>query len=92
MPWALVPRLAKRRGVTNNFLQGKKKKHIFVQPAMVEDSVVGRKVFGKHSPLTACFHHVHDSVHYLPKRVFSLAMLRIQDNFSNLPLFISEVS
>ena len=38
------------------------------------------------------FDYVHDSIHSVPKRVFSFAMLRIQDNFSNLPLFISEVS
>ena len=36
--------------------------------------------------------YVHDSIHSVPKRVFSFAMLRIQDNFGNLPLFISEVS
>ena len=38
------------------------------------------------------FDYVHDSIHSVPKRVFSFAMLRIQDNFGNLPLFISEVS
>ena len=59
---------------------------------LLEDGVVGRKVLGKHSPLTACFHHIHDCIHNLPKRVFSLPLLRIQDNFCNLPLFISEVS
>ena len=38
-----------------------------------------------------CFHQIHDSIHNLPKRVFSLLLLRIQDNFSNLPLFIRKV-
>ena len=37
------------------------------------------------------FDYVHDSIHSVPKRVFSFAMLRIQDNFGNLPLFISVV-
>ncbi len=68
--------------------------HPFQLPLVevVEDRVVGRKVLGKHSPLTACFHHIHDCIHDLPKWVFSLPMLRIQDNYSNLLLFISEVS
>ena len=38
------------------------------------------------------FDYVHDSIHSVPKRVFSFALLRIQDNFGNLLLFISEVS
>lgn len=59
---------------------------------VVEDGVVGRKVSREHSPLAPRFDYVHDSIHNVPERVFSFAMLRIQNNFSNLPLFISEVS
>ena len=59
---------------------------------VVEDGVVGRKVPREHTPLAPCFDDVHDSIHNVPERVFSFAMLRIQDIFSNLPLFISKVS
>ena len=56
------------------------------------DGVEGRKVPREHTPLAPRFDYVHDSIHNVPERVLSFAMLRIQDNFSNLPLFISEVS
>ena len=59
---------------------------------VVEDGVKGREVPREHTPLAPRFDYVHDSIHNVPKRVFSFAMLRIQGNFSNLPLFISEVS
>lgn len=59
---------------------------------VVEDGVVGRKVPREHTPLAPCFDDVHDSIHNVPERVFSFAMLRIQDIFSNLSLFISKVS
>ena len=42
--------------------------------------------------LKICFKHALQLRCSVPKRVFSFAMLRIQDNFGNLPLFISEVS
>ena len=63
---------------------------LFVE--VVEDGVKGREVPREHTPLAPRFDYVHDSIHNIPKRVFSFAMLRIQGNFSNLPLFISEVS
>ena len=59
---------------------------------VVEDGVKGREVPREHTPLAPRFDYVHDSIHNVPKRVFSFAMLRIQDYFGNLPLFISEVS
>ena len=59
---------------------------------VVKDGVKGREVPRKHTPLAPRFDYVHDSINNVPKRVFSFAMLWIQDNFSNLPLFISEVS
>ena len=59
---------------------------------VVEDGVKGREVPREHTPLAPRFDYVHDSIHNVPKRVFSFALLRIQDNFGNLLLFISEVS
>ena len=59
---------------------------------VVEEGVKGREVPRVHTPLAPRFDYVHDSIHNVPKRVFSFAMLRIQDYFDNLPLFISEVS
>ena len=47
---------------------------------VVEDGVKGREVPREHTPLAPRFDYVHDSIHNVPKRVFSFAMLRIQDN------------
>ena len=65
---------------------------ILIVILLVYEGVKGREVPREHTPLAPRFDYVHDSIHNVPKSVFSFAMLRIQDNFGNLPLFISEVS
>lgn len=59
---------------------------------VVEDCAEGRKFHREHTALASRFDYTHDSVHNVPEIVLSFGMLRIQDNFSNLPLFISKVS
>ena len=59
---------------------------------VIEAGVVGREVFREHSTLTACLDDIHNGIHNVAKRIFSLPVFGIQNNFSNLPLFISKVS
>lgn len=59
---------------------------------VIEDGVVGREVFREHSTLTACFDDIHDGIHKVAERIFSLPVFGIQNNFGNLPPFISKVS
>ena len=59
---------------------------------VVIEGLPGSKVAWQHSPLTASSVNVKNSVHDLPKWMFALSFLWINDFFDNLPLLISEVS
>lgn len=59
---------------------------------VVIDRLPRSEVAWKHSPLASGLVDVEDGVHDVPKLMFSLSFLRINDFFDNLPLFISEVS
>ena len=43
------------------------------------------------APLTSHFDDIHDCIHVVPERIFSLTVLRILNIFGNLPLSIRKV-